>query len=117
EAKTGRGEILLEMADTQQTVKQHREAAGIYQQLLNEKVLPERTEELLQRLATAHHLASDYAASDQVCVAFRKAHPKSTLLPAVLFRYAENAYFTAQPAEKNPNLPNRDPELRRLYAD
>jgi TolA-binding protein len=117
EAKTRRAEILLEMADAQQAAKQYRDAAGIYQQLRNEKILPERTEELLQRLATAHHLAGDYAASDQVCVAFRKAHPKSTLLPAVLFRYAENAYFTAQAAEKNANLPNRDAELKRLYDE
>jgi tetratricopeptide (TPR) repeat protein len=117
EAKIRRAEILLELADTQQAVKQHKEGAGIYQQLLNEKALPERTEELLQRLATAHHLAGDYATSDQVCVAFRNAHPKSTLLPAILFRYSENAYFTALAAEKNPNLPNREPELKRLYDE
>jgi TolA-binding protein len=117
EAKTRRAEILLELADAQQSVKLHKEAAGVYQQLLNEKAVPERTEELLQRLATAHHLAGDYATSDQVCVAFRNAHPKSTLLPAVLFRYAENAYFAAQAAEKNPNLPNRAAELKRLYDE
>src|SRR5262249_17806069 len=93
EAKARRGEILLEMADVQQSVKSYKDAAGVYQQLLNDKLLPERTEEIMQRLATAHHLAGDFAASDQVCSAFRAAHPKSTLLPAVLFRHAENAYF------------------------
>src|SRR5262249_10975382 len=103
--------------DTQQVLKQHKQAAGVYQELLNSKALPQRTEELFQRLATAHHLAGDYAASDQACVAFRNAYPKSTLLPAVLFRYAENAYFTAQAAEKKPDLPNRGAELKRLYDE
>jgi tetratricopeptide (TPR) repeat protein len=116
-AKKRRAEILLEMADTQQTAKLYRDAASGYQQLLNDKALPERIEELQQRLATALHLAGDYAASDQVCIAFRKEHPKSPLLPAVLFRYAENAYFSAQAAEKNPKLPNRDAELKRLYDE
>jgi TolA-binding protein len=117
EAKTRRAEILLEMADAQQTVKSYKDAAGVYQQLLNDKLLPERTEEIMQRLATAHHLSGDYAASDQVCAAFRTAHPKSTLLPAVLFRHAENAYFAALAAEKNANLPNRTAELNKLYGE
>src|SRR5262249_3689726 len=67
--------------------------------------------------AAAHHLAGDYAASDAVCVAFRKARPKSTLLPAVVFRFAENAYFAALAAEKDPKLPNRAAELKRLYDE
>jgi TolA-binding protein len=117
EAKSRRAEILLELADAQQSIKLHKDAAGVYQQLLNDKLLPERNEEIMQRLATAHHLAGDYAASDQVCTAFRAAHPKSTLLPAVLFRHAENAYFAAQAAEKNANLPNRAAELKKLYGE
>lgn len=117
EAKARRGEILLELADAQQSIKQHKEAASVYQQLLNDKTVPERTEELLQRLAAAHHLAGDYAASDTACVAFRNAHPKSTLLPAVSFRYAENAYFAALAAEKKQDLPNRAAELKRLYDE
>jgi TolA-binding protein len=117
QAKTRRAEILLEMADAQQSVKLHKDAAGVYQQLVNDKLLPDRNEEIMQRLATAHHLAGDYAASDQVCAAFRTAYPKSTLLPAVLFRHAENAYFAAQTAEKNANLPNRGVELKKLYSE
>jgi tetratricopeptide (TPR) repeat protein len=35
-------------------------------------------------------------------------------LPSVLFRFAENAFFTAVAAEKNPNLPNRVQELAKL---
>jgi TolA-binding protein len=117
ESKTRRAEILLEMADAQQTVKSYKDAVGVYQQLLNDKLLPERSEEIMQRLATAHQLAGDYAASDQICAAFRTAHPKSILLPAVLFRHAENAYFAALAAEKNANLPNRAAELKKLYGE
>jgi TolA-binding protein len=108
EAKTRRGEILLELADTQQLGKQFKEAAATYAQILGEKILPQREEEVMQRQAAALHLAGDYAASDQVCVQFQKAYPKSSLLAAVLFRQAENAHFLALAAEKNKNLPERD---------
>ena len=97
--------MLLELADAQQLGKQFREANSTYNQILNEKLLPQRDEELVQDMAAALHLAGDYAESDKVCVRFRDAYPKSTLLPAVLFRYAENAYFSALAAEKLPNPP------------
>src|SRR3712207_7802019 len=42
------------------------EAAGTYAQVLNDKALPDRAEEVLQRQATALHLAGDYAESDKV---------------------------------------------------
>jgi TolA-binding protein len=114
EARTRRGEILLELADTQQLAKLHKDAAGTYNQILNEKLLPQRGEELLERQVTALHLAGEYAASDQLVGQFQAAYPKSSLLAAVLFRHAENAAFTALAAEKNPNLPNRAQELARL---
>lgn len=114
EAKTRRGEILLERADTQQLAKLPRDAATTYTQILNDKLLPAREEELTDRLATALHLAGDYPASDQVCQRFVQTFPKSSLLPSVLFRHAENAYFVAVNAEKNPNLPNRAVELAKL---
>jgi TolA-binding protein len=114
EAKTRRGEILLELADTQQEAHLYKEAAATYGQLLNDKVLPQRGEELLQRQVTALHLAGDYAESDKLVAQFQSAYPKSPLLPAVLFRHAENAAFQALAAEKNPNLPNRAQELGRL---
>jgi TolA-binding protein len=117
EAKAYRAEIQLELGDTQQLIKQYREAAQTYQQILNEKCLPERNEEVMQRLATAWHLAGDYVQADAACLAFQQAYPKSTLLPAVLFRFAENAYFVALAAEKNVNLPNRAQELARLYDE
>jgi TolA-binding protein len=114
EARTRRGETLLELADTQQLAKQYREAAGTYNQVRNERLLPRRDQELLQRQITALHLAGDYAESDRLVAQFQQTYPKSTLLPAVLFRHAENAFFSARAAEKNPNLPNRAQELARL---
>jgi TolA-binding protein len=114
EARSRRGEILLEMGDTQQLAKQYKEAASTYNQVRNDKLLPQRDEELLQRQITALHLAGDYAASDKLVAEFQNTYPKSSLLPAVLFRHAENAYFQALAAEKKPNLPNRAQELARL---
>jgi TolA-binding protein len=113
-AKTRRAEILLEMADTQQLARQFKEAANIYGQLLNEKALPEREEEIAQRQATALQLAGDYAESDKLCAAFQQKYPKSPLLPEVLFRHAENAYFIALAAEKNPNLADRANALAKM---
>src|SRR5262249_61359940 len=55
DAKFRRGEILLELADTHLMTNQNREAIGVYEQIINEKALPERAEENAQRLASAHH--------------------------------------------------------------
>jgi TolA-binding protein len=114
EAKTRRGDMLLEMADTQQAAKLFKDAATTYNQLVNEKLLPAREEEIVQRQATALHLAGDYAEAEKVCQRFLQAYPKSPLVPAVLFRQAENAYFQALAIDKNPNAPNRAQELARL---
>jgi TolA-binding protein len=114
DAKARRGEILLELADTQQLDKLYKDAAATYSQILNEKALPQRGEEVLEHQITALHLAGDYAPSDQLCQSFQQTYPKSILLPAVAFRFAENACFAALAAEKNPNLPNRAQELARL---
>jgi TolA-binding protein len=112
-AKIRLGEILLEMADTQQLAQQHKEAVATYNQILNEKLLPSRDEEVLQHLATALHLAGNYDESDKVCQRFRDSYPKSVLLPAVLFQHAENAYFRALAAEKIPNAAERAKEMTR----
>jgi cellulose synthase operon protein C len=117
DAKARKGDILIELADTQQLVRLYKEAAATYNQVLNEKLLPARDEEANQRVATALHLAGDYIESDKVCVRFVQAYPKSTLLPAIQFRAAENAYFTALAAEKNPNLPNKAAELPKLFDE
>lgn len=112
-AKSRRGEILLEMADTQQSAEQHKDAAATYNRILNEKLLPQREEEVMQHLITALHLAGNDNESDKICLRFRDTYPKSVLLPAVLFRYAENAYFNAEAAEKLPNPADRKRERDR----
>jgi TolA-binding protein len=117
EAKQRRAEILLEMADVQQQARQFRDAVAVYNQLLSEKALAEREEELTQRLATALHLAGDYAESDHVCTAFQQKYPRSPLLPEVLFRHAENAHFAGLAAEKNANLPDRANTLARMQDE
>lgn len=112
-ARSRRGDILLEMADVHELAHQPKEAAAVCNQILTEKLLPQREEEVMQRLATALHLAGDFNESDKVCLRFRDAHPKSVLLPAVLFRHAENAYFSALAADKLPNPADRTRERER----
>lgn len=114
DAKLRRAEILLEAADVMQLARMHKEAAAQYEALLNEKANPARVEETTQRFISALHLAGDYGRSDQVCLAFQKEFPRSPLLQIVAFRMAENAYFAALGAEKQPN---RAPELPKLYDE
>lgn len=103
EARSRRAEILLELADQLQHIKQQKEAVNIYNQLLAEKVLPDRAEEIMLRLAVALHLAGDYDASDAVCRRFREQYPQSPLTPSVLFCAADNAYFRIRAVERNPS--------------
>jgi TolA-binding protein len=116
-AKERRGEILLEIADTQQLLKQGKDAVSVYNQVVNEKLLPQREEEVHQRLVSALHLSGDYNESDKAVARFLEKFPKSTLLPSVLFRHAENSYFRLLSAEKNPNPAERAKELGRLYGE
>jgi TolA-binding protein len=102
DAKTRRGDILLELGDTQQLAKLYREAAATYQKALAENASPDRAEEAMQRQATALHLAGQYKESDEVCRKFEQAYPKSTLLAAVWFRAAENACLAAVAASPLP---------------
>src|SRR6516225_7574062 len=67
------------------------EAAVIYRRMLDERTMPRRDEELLQRLVTALHLAGLYDESDKSAAQFEERYPKSLLLPEVLFRRAESA--------------------------
>ncbi len=90
--------------------KQFKDAVATYNQILNEKLLPRREEEMVQDLAAAQHLAGDYAESDKTCDRFRSSYPQSPLLPAVLFRSAENAYFSALAADKLSNPADRQRE-------
>lgn len=117
EAKSRRGQCLLEIADLQQALKQHREAAGVYQHVLNDKLLSEREPEVLHRLASALHLAGDFAEADKACARFLEKFTRSPLVPAVLFIHAENSYFRGLAAEKNPNANERAKELERIHDE
>jgi TolA-binding protein len=100
-AKGRRAEILLELADTHLTNKQPADAARTYEAILNEKLLPDRTEETLERLVAALSLAGDFQGADTRIAAFTQQHPQSPLLPSVLFRGAENTYARAEKAAKD----------------
>ena len=105
DAKTRRAEMQLELADVLLTAKMPRDAANTYEAVLNEKQLPARSEEVLQRLVAALHLAGDFPASDTRIAEFRTKYPQSVLTPLVLFRGAENAYARAEALVKQNNLP------------
>ena len=111
DAKTRRGEILLETADQLQRIAQSKEAATIYNQLLIEKTLPDRDEEIMQRWTNALHLAGAYDESDKACLAFQQRFPQSTLMPMVLFVSGENSYFRMLAAEKNAGQAKELPKL------
>jgi TolA-binding protein len=94
----GRGDCLLELAEVQEKRGRSPEAAALYTRLLDERLLPGRGEEILQRQATALNRAGNYAESDKACARFQQAYPRSLLLPEVRFRHAENAAFQARSA-------------------
>jgi cellulose synthase operon protein C len=117
EARSRRAEIMLEIADQLQHIRQHRESANLYNQILNEKLLSGRAEETMQRYAVALHLAGDYTESDKVCARFRTTYPLSSLTPAVLFCAAENSFFRIVAADKNPNQAERAKQLPPLFDE
>ncbi len=117
DAKSRRADSLLELADAQQQAKQFKEAAALLEQLRSEKALPAREEELAERAITAQHLAGDWVRSDALCVAFERDFPRSPLLPVVLFRAAENRYFTGLAVEKRTDLPNKTAEAARVFDE
>jgi TolA-binding protein len=117
DAKIRRAEIQFEMADQMQRIAHHKEAAAAYQQLLNEKLLSDREEEITQRWTSALHLAGAYDDSDKACLAFQQRYGQSTLLPAVLFTYAENSFFRIVALEKNPDVNVRGKEMPKLFDE
>ncbi len=121
DAKGRLGQVLLDRVDLLLLVGQHREAVASCRQLLADQLLPRREAEILQRLAAGLSLAGDYAESEKVCARFLQEHPHSLLLPAVLFRHAENAAFLYQAAEKDParqkDLPRLNDEVARRYQE
>lgn len=103
DAKARRPEIMLEFADALLTANRNQQAGQVYDQILNEKLLPARTEETLQRAITAYHLANDINGSETRVATFRQQFPNSPLTPLVLFRSAENAYRKAEEVKKQNN--------------
>jgi outer membrane protein assembly factor BamD (BamD/ComL family) len=115
EAKLRRGDILVDMADTQQMAKQYREAVATYAKVLSENNNPDRAEEAVERQATALHLAGQFKESDDLCLKFEQTYPNSTLLPAVWFREAENACLAAMAVVNDPSQGSRRGEALRLF--
>lgn len=113
-AKAFRADVLIELADAQVVAERYAEAAASYQLVVSENGTTGPAQEAAERLAAAWQMAGDYAASDQACQRFVAACPRSPLLPAVLFRFAENASLMANAAFQDAKLPNRDAELARL---
>ena len=111
--KTRRGGYLLELADTQLAAGHARDAANTYETIRNEKLLPDRSEETLQRLVSAYHLAGDLPKSEERISDFKKQFPNSPLTPLVLSRAAENAYAKAEALAKQ----NKPAEAKAAFAD
>lgn len=117
-AKPRRGEALLELADAYEKIKLYNEAAATYQRVINGNYTPEASEEAMQGVATALQLAGKYAESDQACQQFQQSFPKSTMMPLVMFRYAENAYLRAiAAAAANPSAGGPTDEVKQSYTE
>lgn len=120
-ARARRGEMLMDLAEAQIVAKQYKEAAATYATVLNDKLAPEREDEAALNQATAYQLAGDYAESDRACERFRQRHKGSTLLPAVMFRQAENASLralaSAEAARHNDDAIKRYAELIERYPE
>ena len=114
DAKPRRALILGDLAEALLTAKQFRESASILQTIFTENVIPERAEEAAQRLCAALHLAGAYNESDEAAVRFEQKYPKSTLMPAVWFTTAQNAFLTAGALADKPDAPKA--ELDRLFG-
>lgn len=113
DAKARRAEILLELADTMLLNKQPRDAATAYETIWNQKLLPGKGEETLQRIVAAYHLAGDFQNSDARISEFKQKYPQSPLLPLVLFRGAENVYARGEQLAKQ----NNPSEAKKLFAE
>lgn len=108
DAALRRGDILMDLGDAQQLAHQFPQAAATYQQILAEKINPQRAEEAMQREVSALHLAAQYRESDDLAAKFLDTYPKSTLAGEVLFRRAESAYLTAVAASAEPGRRKED---------
>src|SRR5207245_669683 len=97
--RTSRGAILLELADLHLQTQKPREAVTIFREILDQRLLPGRAEEVCQRRVSALSLAGDLRESDALAARFQEKFPMSSLLADVVFRRGENAYFLLLGAE------------------
>ena len=114
-AKVRRADILMDLGDARQLARQFNQACETYRAVIEERGNPDRQEEALQRRVAALHFSERYAESDSLAQDFERRYPRSTLLPAVLFRKAANAQALADAAEKDPKNP--DPRRRTQEAN
>lgn len=119
EAKARRRDMLFDLGDTLLTVKQPKDAAGVFEQLWNDQIRlsPLRREETLQRLGQALGEAGELQKSDDRAAEFRRVFPNSTLTAAVVFRGAENAYSRALDASKKPETKQRHEEAASKFQE
>jgi tetratricopeptide (TPR) repeat protein len=89
--KDRRGNALLELADALLLTNQAEEASKIYSFIHEERLLPRRGEELLQRVTTARSMLGDSASAERLGTEFEKSYPQSILIPEVLFRRADTS--------------------------
>ncbi len=119
EAKDRRAGMLMELAATQLAANRARDAASTYETLWNEKRFPTKAEETLQQLIAAYHRAGELQKSEERVALFQKQFPKSSLLPLVLFRSAENAYAKAEELtrQKKAEAKNAFVAAEKKYAE
>jgi len=71
------GDILIELGDAQQVVRQFKEAAATYQQTITENNNPERGEEP-PAAGTSLHLAGQFRESDVAAQKFAQTYPRAS---------------------------------------
>jgi cellulose synthase operon protein C len=126
DANLRRADILLDAGETFLSAHQYDRAADLYARVATEytAIAPDRAEQALEREVATLHLAGSlekttpFDASDAVAKTFETSYPKSTLLGAVAFHEAENAYLRALAAagSSDPATRKREPEFLAAAA-
>lgn len=111
-----KGDILLDQADANLSIRQFKEAAAIYEVLSKDASQADRAEVSHERLAQALHKAGDYSASDAACAAFLGKYPQSMLRPTVLFWQAHNTYQQGVELAKKPETAQQSVALQQKAA-
>jgi len=111
EAKIRRGDILMDLAEALAATGQYKEAAGTYQQIVQENAAPNRSDDAALRRILALYLAGADKEADDLAAQFEQTYPRSPLVPAALFRRAEAAYqaaSTRSAGAREPAAPDKD---------